>query len=399
MAERDPRPTWRRALGVLLPRHRGARIAVIAVVVFVLLALLDPFLSLLGRGVDLVRWLGTPSGRFVGGNAALVAGFLVLRRRIVERMRIAREAASIAMLVRGFGALAQGRSSRAVDLARRILRQRSTPSRVPWLRAQAELLAIRAELASGTTRHPFPAVDEAPVELRRSAAQLRVASARRQAWDRGLVRTAIDEGLAAFPDDVVLLRHRVEFLDEDGDHDGARAAQARVADAAPPAERANERRKLAAAWAAAGHRLLQAEPSDAAGAGAMARRALAVDPQHPDAHGLLGDIALLRADHGAAIRAFATAGDESGWSRVLALLDDPSMRLGIADLLDAVPHEAALALLARESILRGKAAFAERAARVLQRRVGPTPAANALLDLARRLDEAGPTMARARASG
>ena len=385
------RSALRRALATILPSSRRARIVVVIVVAFILLALLDPFLSLLVRAGDFIAWvggpvLGTPLGRLGFLNAAVaLAGLLTLAalrrhvRELREASRLRHHRAALAALVRGdlprarreFAAVTRGHPAR--DEALRFVAD------------QARLGRARAELELGLPPATTLTLGEdAPTELRRSAEQLRARAAVRADRDPQHAREMVEAALARFPDDVVLLRLHRDLLASHGSGTAALAVQTRIAEAAPPAERATERRRLAQEHAALGRLHLQADPPDLPHAAECAARALAVDPRAAAPRILVGDLALARGELPAALRAWSEVGSEAAWKQVIHTLDASPIRFTIDDLLAAIPYEAALAILARDGLRRNRPAWAERAARVLQRRVGPTAAANALLDRSRR---------------
>ncbi|MBI5850083.1 MAG: hypothetical protein HZB39_03455 [Planctomycetes bacterium] len=369
----------------LLPRSRRARLAVYLILALVVVGLLAPLFGLLGRTFDVAAWLvgpvlGTPFGRLAVVNLVVLAALLASRTRLhahfAARRRDELGAAQLELLDR-----LVDEPSTALAGARRVLRVARLPhGAAPWIRTQAEIALARAHLAHGEAAAAAAVLrtldlERTPIELQRSAAQL---DARLAADDGDTARLAA--AIERFPHDAVILREQRRLAHKSGDLLAVCAAQARVVEAAHPAERVTERRQLAADWADAGTRSLASGEAGLVQATACVARARDADPSSPPAAVLAGDLAVRDGRDTLAMQEWSRAGTEDAWRRVIARLDAASSPFTPAELVDAVRRDAVLVLIARDALLRGDPALAERAGRVLLRRSGGSPAANALLE-------------------
>lgn len=369
----------------LLPRSRRTRFAVYLVLALVVVGLLAPLFGLLGRTFDVAAWLvgpvlGTPFGRLAMVNLVLLAVLLAARTRLhahfAARRRDELAAAQLDLLDR-----VVDEPSTALGMARRVVRVARMPhGAAPWIRTQAEIALVRAHLARGEAAAAAAVLhaldlEPAPIELRRSAAQLEA-------------RLAADDGDAAglavvierFPHDAVMRREERRIALASADPRAVCSAQARVVESALPAERMAERRRLAADWADAGAVSFASGESGVVHATACVARARDADPASPPAAVLAGDLAARDGRDALAMQEWSRAGTEDAWRRVIARLDGASSSFTPKELIDAIRRDAALVLIARAALLRGDSALAERAARVLLRRSGGSPAAKALIE-------------------
>lgn len=345
---------------------------------------LDPILWWIGRCVDLLlfvadRGLGTAFGRhlvFYLGIAALAwiyrRPWLAEWRRVATGLRLHRQRRALETLVKG-------------STPRR-RRHRSDPAvSVPapsWLPVQEGLVRLRAERV-GAVSESFPtATATTPALLRRSIAKLEIEYLVGNP-DPAALESRLRSRLEEFPDDVGLLGRLSDLLTAGGRIEDALDLESRRFAVAPPADRAAIRERCIDL----GGRLVRQDLGDGRLGIDRARQRLArlaaIAAGDEEVELLAADLAVAEGNHVEAWRHWIRAWSESGFRRALEHLETSAGRLGIEELLGLVPHEVALAILARAAASTGQGALAERAARVLLRRVGPTPAAQSLFDLCR----------------
>jgi hypothetical protein len=345
---------------------------------------LDPILWWIGRSVDLLlfvvdRGFGTAFGRHVVLYLGVAAVVWIHRRRWLEEWRRVAMGLRLHRHRRALETLAKG----SLPRRRRHGSGRAVSFPAPsWLPVQEALLRLRAERV-GTGADSVPtATATTPALLRRSIARLEIERSVGNE-DPAAFESRLRSRLEEFPDDVGLLGRLSDLLTAGGRIEDALDIESRRFAVAPPADRAAIRERCIDL----GGRLVRQDLGDGRSGIDRARQRLArlaaIAAGDEKVELLAAELAVAEGNHAEAWRHWIRAFSERGFRRALEHLDTSAGRLGIEELLSLVPHEVALAILARAAASTGQDALAERAARVLLRRVGPTPAAQSLFDLCR----------------
>jgi tetratricopeptide (TPR) repeat protein len=368
---------------MLWPRTRLGRALWIAVPLLLILLALAPFAALVSGMLDLLGRLfaplvATPTGRLLLLNAVLLVLLAVLAFGLRGRWRDLRSGLRLRAHLEGIAALVEGESATAAERLRRVAGSRAqAPRELPEIGAQARLglarLAVEAGDSDAALRDLAGVPTEGlPAELRRSALQLRLAALdlTGEVLPEALEH-AVDEALAEFPDDLVLLRRRRDLLRARGALDEAVTAQRRIAACAAPAEAAAERTRLARDLVLAGEAALRRGGGGAVDeALARAEEARRIDGEEAGAALLRGDALGLRGEVRGALRAYAQAASLEALRRAGELLERHPEVLTPREILESFPLDGGLILVARALERRGEDGAARRALRILGREFG-----------------------------
>lgn len=372
----------------LLPRRRGARVALFCLLALAALALLAPGLRVLLHAADVLLrlldpLLATAAGRILVAGTTLALATLATWWLARDRVRRFLDEAAIGRHLAAVAALAVEDSSRARAALQRVARRRQEPARCGWLAADASLKLARDALARGRIAEALGWLERVrepglPAELLRSLWQLRAVAWRRQ----GAVLPAqllaeVSKALAQFHDDHVLAEEGLALAMQVGAPAAIAAAHERCARTAPPSRRdlvvARWLDGLQAAGAAAIAR------GDFAAARRTAKALGAADPTGLHRGLLVGDVHAAEGDARKALAAWGATGSWEALERAAALVASRPDAVEPQSLLELVPLQGALLLVARELARRGDGAGAERAARLAATALGPTPTAMRLL--------------------
>jgi tetratricopeptide (TPR) repeat protein len=365
-----------------------ARLLLIAAIVVVPLAFLNPVVDLFGKLLDLLGRALQPLLETTFGRVLLllfvfaaIAGVLALLLR--ARIRQFRGSLVLGRHLQAVALLLGDDHRRCKEQFRRVARYRGPlPPEHPALLQDARLKLARLCLDDGQ-------IDEAlawltrvvegrlPKELQRPLAQLRARAMRLQG--QLLVETRVAELEAAldrFADDYELLRE-LRLARGDGDLQATAELQAKILKAAPAVAIPHERQRMIADLDAAGRAAITEGDLDAARA--CGKRLRAVDRDGPAAGLLLGAVHRAAGDLRAAIREWGATRSPEGLDLVAELLRDHPGAMEPRELLECCPMQGTLLLLAREFARDGQTGKAERAARAAAQALGPTPSVTAVL--------------------
>ncbi|MGE0141849.1 MAG: hypothetical protein AB7I19_01595 [Planctomycetota bacterium] len=368
--------------GALRRRWTWLLLGVVGLLVFWFV--LDPILWWIGRSVELLffvvdRGFGTAIGRHVVLYLSIAVVAWVYRRRWLGEWRRIAMGCRLHRHRRALESLAKG----AIPKRRGQVDRRAVSLPAPsWLPLQEALVRLRVDRARAEAEPtPTPSAST-PALLRRSIAKLDIERSA-PGEDSPVLESRLRSRLEEFPDDVALLGRLSDLLSAGGRVEDALDIESRRVAVAPPADRAWIRARLVEL----GGRLIRHEIRDGKGGIDRARQRLAklvaMAAGEESVELLAAELAVAEGDEAEAWRRWIGAWSAEGFLRALDHIDLAAGRLGIEELLGLVPHEVALAILARTAASTGRDALAERAARVLLRRVGPTPAAQSLFDLCR----------------
>ncbi len=376
-------------LKALIPKNPWIRLLLIALPILLVLALLEPVLSLFEKGVDmftrlLAPMLESPGGRLLLLNVLLLAvlavGFLVLRSRI----RQLRSGLVLRRHLDGIAHLVGDQPRRARESFRRVAKSRGVPpSEYPAVVEDAKLKLARIALDEGNADLAIRWLTrvrdrDLPKELQRSLAQLRGQAFLEQGEiDAATLRREIETALDKFGNDTVLLAMLRDLAIQNGDFTGAVSLQERVHKHASPRRQPEERRRLVHVLVQAGDAALEKGEPDAART--LAKRAHKVDPDATAPSVLLGRALLAKGDAKGAVREWGRTRSATGLEQVAKLLDEQPGAVSPRELLEACPVQGAVLLVAREYARRGDTARAERAARQAARELGMSPSVAAVL--------------------
>jgi tetratricopeptide (TPR) repeat protein len=384
---------FRKAIGAplkaILPKSPWLRLLLIALPVLLLLAMLEPVLSLFEKLADLIGrmflpLLETPGGRLLLLNIVLVVAGLVLFLLLRSRLRALRSGLVLRRHMDGIGYLLDDDVGRARERFRRVARARAQPpSEFPPIAQDAKLKLARLALGEGDINTAMSWLarikdTDLPKELKRSLAQLRAEAFIAQGE---ILPETIERDLRAalekFPDDGRLLAMLRDLADARSDLDEVVRIQEQVHKHAPPRTKTREAQRLVDDLLRAGERAL--ERGELEQARSNARRAQKVVPESPLPGCLLGRVHVERDDPRAAIREWGKTRSAKGLELTAWLLDRSPGAVTPRELLEACPIEGAVLLVAREYARQGDVRRAERAARTAANALGLTPSTAAIL--------------------
>lgn len=376
-----------------LGRHPWVRWLLYAAPFLVLLALLNPVVTLLTTLLGFVvrvfePLLQTPSGRLLLLNLVLVAvaavGFVLVRSRLRQLLGdvvLRWHLLGLAALVRGDRATAERRFRAVLRLAAWLDLRRAAAT-YPAVAQDARLKLARSSLErqrpKDTLRHlSYVRETHLPRELRASLLELR-ARALLQLPDAlpENVDAALRQALDLRPRHVELLVLLREHCVRTGALAAAIDTQERLLPCLPAAQRDEERARLARLWVArAEQERAQGHPDRARD---HARRALKVEAGLEPALLLLGDLALAARDPDAALRAWGQAATPAALGRAEALLRSQPDLLPAREVLARFPTRGMLAVLARLYAAHGDQRKAANALRIAAEQGTPSPLFTAL---------------------
>lgn len=371
----------------LLPRNPWLRLLVFAIPVLILAAFLEPVLSLLTRGMDLVLrtftpLLDNPLGRLILLNVLLLIGLIVCWYTLRDRFRNMRSGTLLRHHLDGVNALV-AEPARARELFRKVAASKAQPpNQYPAAVADAQIKLARLDLEAGNYDSALAWLTRVrekglPRELRRSLLQLRAeaAVAHGQVLPESL-EADLRAGLKRFPDDGVLLAQLRRALLDRGELEEAAALQEKIAGKAPPGRRDPEQQRLLDDLLVAGEAALGR--GDLKLALRLARKAQSVLPD-PRSGCLIGKVRLAEGSLKAAVKEWGATRSPEGLELMAELLDRNPGVLGPRELLECSATEGTLLLVAREYARAGDHDRALRAARRAARSLGPLPSVTAIL--------------------
>jgi tetratricopeptide (TPR) repeat protein len=374
---------------LLVPKSPWLRLVLLLLAVVVAAAFLEPFLNLLGRGLDLLARIVTPLlhdpiGRLVLLNLMLLGVLLLAVRLLRERWRRLRSGMILREHLRGIDRLLADEPQAAGAAFLRVATSRAAPPPdCQFLASDARLKLARLALAAGEASEAMAHLARArsrelPKELQRSRAQLHAQACLQhgEILPEGVERE-LREACAQLGDDLGMLQLLRRVVRGRGDLAETAALQERIHRLSPPRSKPAARMLWLEDLAAAGAAALQT--GDRAAARSFARRARNADPEHPTGGLLLGDVLEAEGEPQAALREWGRTRSWEGLERISALLDRHPLRFTPRELLESCPVEGALLLVARELARAGETRKALRAARRAARRLGPTPTVTRML--------------------
>ena len=382
----------RRAVGAplraLLPKNPWLRLLLVAIPVLLVFAFLEPVVSVLGRGLDLLLrtftpLLDNPVGRLVLLNVLLIGALAIAWYTLRGRYRALRSGLVLRHHLAGVGALLENDSRRSRDLLRKVARSRAEPpSQYPSASEDAKIKLARLALENGDNEEALgwlTRVREKKLgkELQRSLLQLRAEAGLAQGEVLPeTLESDLREALQRFPKDRRLLALLRRQLVERGAWEEAAEVQQKVVAAAPARAVAGERSRHVQDLVRAGEAALAA--GETKRAAKLARRARSVD-DGAAAAGLLGRAFEAEGNYKAAAREWGASGSPEGLAWIAELLDRQPGCLNPRELLECCPSEGCLLLVAREYARGGEAKKALRAARRAARTLGPQPSVTGVL--------------------
>lgn len=376
-------------LRLLIPKNPWLRLLLLLLVVALVAAFVEPLLSLLGKGLDLIARIFTPLladpvGRLVLLNLILFVVLLVTLRMLRARWTRLRSGLLLRRHLRGIHALLREDRANARELLLGVAKQAArAPAECPWLGQDAALKVARLALAEGDPDLALGQLARVrtkglPKELLRSHAQLRAEASLAQGE---ILPEAVEAELRAAleqnRDDRRTLALLARVHRERGEHAAAAELQARIVALTPEVSAGREREVLVADWVAAGQQALAT--GDVEGARGFARRARKADRDATAPGLLLGDVHAAAGEARNAIREWGATRSPDGFARIVELLDRQPGLLSARELAEASPMEGTLLLVAREYARAGDHAHAMRAATLAARKLGPTPTVTRLL--------------------
>ena len=374
---------------VLMPKSLWLRWLIVGVVVLLVLAVLEPALSLLSRGGQallgvLAPMLDNPVGRLLLLNGLLLVAAVVSWYMVRGRWRALRSGLVLRRHLDGVAMLVGSQPRRAREQFRRVAQARAgAPVEFPAAKEDAKLKLARLALDEGDANEALAWLERMrqkglPKELRRSVVQLRAEAYLAQGDVLPeTVERDLREALEQFADDRKVLGLLRRVVLERGDLEEAAKLQQRVLTHATPRDIAAETQRLVEDLVRAGEAAL--ERGDTAKARALARKARTADTDAPAAGCLLGQIRAAEGDLRAALREWGKVRAPEGLELIAAALDRHPGALGPREILEACPTEGGLLLVAREYARAGEHRKALRAARRAARHLGPTPSVAAIL--------------------
>ncbi len=377
---------WRQAIA---RRWRRWRWWGIGIGVFLLLAMLNPVLDLVGRLFDLFGRLLTPLldttlGRVLVLLLACAAVTALAWGALRSRLRHWRGEMVLGRHLRAVAALVGDDTRRARQRLRRVTRYRGpAPADHPAVVADAHLklarLALHDEQPGLALRHLASVpLRDLPAELRRSFHQLRAEALRRQgSVPPAALAVDLEEALAGLPDDWVLLRELRLVRLQQGDAAAVVELQQRIARVAPPAHRLAATEQLLADLRRLGDEALAR--GDHATAERVVRGLRKADPEGIAAGLLQGRIRVAAGDPRGAIEAWGRTRSPEGLDLIAGLLREQPQAVEPRELLGLCPLQGTLLLVARELARRGEQERAARAARLATESLGPSPSVVAAL--------------------
>ncbi|MEM7199338.1 MAG: hypothetical protein AAF628_03670 [Planctomycetota bacterium] len=375
-------------LRALIPKNPWLRLAVIALPVLIIASFLEPVLSLLGKGVDLITGTLTPLldnavGRLVLLNLIVVGVAVGAWYALRERWRKLRSGLVLRHHLAGVASLLGDERARTRELFRKVATTKCPPpAEFPHASEDAKIKLARLALEDGESDEALAWLTlvkekKLPRELQRSLVQLRARALVQQGEVLPeSVEKEVRTGLDRFARDPRLLELlRRQLLDRGALEEAARV-QGELVQAASPRSEPAERQRWIDDLVRAG---------DAALAAGDARRAMKLAKQARDlgesvaAGCLVGNVRLAEGRVRDAIREWGSTRSTEGLGRIAEVLEQEPGAVSPRELLECCPTEGALLLAARDLARRGQQDQALRAARRAARTLGPTPTVTAVL--------------------